>query len=201
MSAGWDAAANSVDFTLPVDLRSFERFVPRSARVLDFGCGYGRITALLRDRGYVDVQGYDASAAMIARGVRIHPALKLAPCLPSAIPEPPASFDAAVLCALLTSIAGKSERADVIRELLRVLKPGGVVHVAEVLRGPAIAYSCGGTFEWRPGITMKHFEQSELVQLFADFDQLAECRVDAASLSGAPIVALHYFGRKRVESS
>ncbi|MGB5589292.1 MAG: class I SAM-dependent methyltransferase [Gammaproteobacteria bacterium] len=38
--------------------------------MLDYGCGYGRVTRLLTSMGYEAVLGYDISEAMLARGRR-----------------------------------------------------------------------------------------------------------------------------------
>jgi SAM-dependent methyltransferase len=101
----------------------------RARRVLDHGCGAGRHTLLLVQRGY-DVTGIDisprgceltrrrlASAGLTAE-VRVGDIREL--------PEPPASFDAVVSRGVITH--GTS--ADVqlsLGEIARVLRPGGLV--------------------------------------------------------------------------
>ena len=38
------------------------------AKILDYGCGYGRLAAELREAGFRNVTGIDPASAMIARG-------------------------------------------------------------------------------------------------------------------------------------
>ena len=61
----WDRIAPNAVFTLPLDVPRLRRFVDPTARVLDYGCGYGRQLAELRRLGYCDLAGVDASAAMV----------------------------------------------------------------------------------------------------------------------------------------
>lgn len=70
VALSWNDVAASVEFTLKIDARQFRRRVPLCSRVLDYGCGYGRVTRLLTSMGYEAVLGYDISEAMLARGRR-----------------------------------------------------------------------------------------------------------------------------------
>jgi SAM-dependent methyltransferase len=44
-------------FTHTLDPELLEECLPLSARILDYGCGYGRLTAQLAALGYGDVRG------------------------------------------------------------------------------------------------------------------------------------------------
>lgn len=192
----WDAIADTVDFTMPIALAEFQQRVPRSSRILDYGCGYGRVSAVLLANGYRNLQGYDVSTRMVARGTRLNPGLRLAVCSHGSLPEESGSFDAAVSYALLTSIPQEVERQHVVQELFRLLKPTGIVHVAEFLRAPKTIYSADGVCESRNGIAMKHFTGGEIEGLFSGFEPLAAVHIEVKSLSGSPMPAIHYFGRK-----
>ena len=64
----WDSVAKSVNFTLNIDLQEFRNHVPLNSTILDFGCGYGRVTNKLFNLGYESVVGIDTLFEMIARG-------------------------------------------------------------------------------------------------------------------------------------
>lgn len=59
----------------PEEALLLERYVPPGAKVLDLGCGTGRIAGHLRDRGCSYV-GVDASTEMIEAAKKLHPELR-----------------------------------------------------------------------------------------------------------------------------
>lgn len=94
----------------------------RGRRVLDVGCGTGRLAALLAERHGCKVWGVDVSAEMLAvarervpRGV----GLKLAPA--EDLPFRDATFERAVL----TLVVHHLDRPRAFGEIARVLEPGG----------------------------------------------------------------------------
>ncbi len=66
----WDGAAGVKRFTHPLERGFFAGRVPKDARILDLGCGYGRIVSDLSAEGYGNVVGIDISGGMIERGRR-----------------------------------------------------------------------------------------------------------------------------------
>lgn len=62
----WNREGAAKTFTHPVNLDWLRKHLEPKTRILDFGCGYGRITALLSEQGY-QVVGVDAAAAMIEK--------------------------------------------------------------------------------------------------------------------------------------
>jgi SAM-dependent methyltransferase len=51
------------DADMSVNRAAFLRYLPRSGRVLDAGCGSGRDALAVREAGF-DVEAFDASAAL-----------------------------------------------------------------------------------------------------------------------------------------
>ncbi|RSO16132.1 class I SAM-dependent methyltransferase, partial [Streptomyces sp. WAC 06725] len=48
----WETAGATKTFTHPLDAELLAAYVPRDVPVLDYGCGYGRLTAELGAVGY-----------------------------------------------------------------------------------------------------------------------------------------------------
>lgn len=119
----WDADAYATRSSLQTSegLALMERVAALpGARLLDLGCGDGRITeALARERGF-SVVGLDASPEMVraaaSRGLEVIEASA------NAIPAPDASFDVVFSNAALHWV---DDHPAVVRHIARVLRPGG----------------------------------------------------------------------------
>jgi SAM-dependent methyltransferase len=98
-----------------------------STRVLDAGCGTGRIARRLSDRGCV-VTGVDLSPGMLAVARRDHPDLDLAEGSLTDLPFDDGVFDG-VLCWYSLIHLTDDELPVALAEVARVLRPGGVVLV------------------------------------------------------------------------
>ena len=101
-------------------------------RLLDWGCGWGQVTALLRERG-VDVHAFDyrpeeegVGEAPLERFPEI--ACTFSP-EPVALPFDDASFDAVLSCGVLEHV---QDPAGSLAELHRVLRPGGRLYVTKL---------------------------------------------------------------------
>jgi ubiquinone/menaquinone biosynthesis C-methylase UbiE len=94
----------------------------KGLRVLDVGCGTGYYTARLRQHGF-DVTGIDASPEMLEQARVRNPDVALRQADVEHLPFPDASFDI-VICIEVLRYLPRSNGC--IREMARVLKPGGV---------------------------------------------------------------------------
>lgn len=128
----WEGTGATKTFTHPLDRALLEQYVPRDARILDFGCGYGRLTAQLVDFGYRDVHGVDPSRALIERGGREHPELPLAWLEALPLPFDDGSFDAALLFVILGVVTGDADQEALLAELARLVRPSGVLYISDV---------------------------------------------------------------------
>ncbi len=99
-----------------------------SGRVLDAGCGTGRITRHLADRGCT-VEGVDVSSGMIAAARRAHPELTFAVASISDLPYRADTF-AGVLLWYSTIHTPPGRLPHLFAEAARVLHAGGYVLVA-----------------------------------------------------------------------
>ena len=99
-------------------------------RVLDAGCGRGRNARWLVDHG-ADLLGIDHSPQALAEArerLGLGPERLLEARL-EALPCDDSSFDAVSCCAVLHFAADHQAFADMLDELVRVLRPGGVLFV------------------------------------------------------------------------
>ncbi|WP_324611381.1 class I SAM-dependent methyltransferase, partial [Streptomyces sp. NRRL F-5755] len=98
----WETTGATKTFTHPLDTELLAAYVPRDAPVLDYGCGYGRLTAELVAAGYGDVRGVDVSRALVERGGREHPGVRLGDWGGGPLPFGGGGFGGAVLFAGVT---------------------------------------------------------------------------------------------------
>ena len=128
----WDREGTTKTFSHPVNMDWLREHLKPDARILDYGCGYGRVAALLYEQGYREVVGVDASGGMIEKARRLHPQLSFQQITPPNVPFPDGFFDAAVLFAVLTCIPADDDQRAVVNELHRVTRPGGLLYVSDL---------------------------------------------------------------------
>ena len=129
-----EALRRRVDITAPVDPQM---------RILDFGCGVGRVMEAVAELGFENVDGVDISAAMIEHA-------SSSPLLAnsrfwvtdghSAGGAPDGQYDLAYSFICMQHISMRQTRIDIIRSLARALKPGGTL-VLELMYYPSILSS------------------------------------------------------------
>ena len=105
--------------------KTFERFVPKDARVLDAGAGTGLVGVELSRLGYTDLEAMDLSRGMLdeARSKRVYGDFHQ-----MVMGEPLGfdtdSYDAAICVGVLTLGHAPAHSLD---ELVRIVRPGGCI--------------------------------------------------------------------------
>jgi SAM-dependent methyltransferase len=122
----------------------------RGRRVLDLGCGKGRFARVLAARG-ARVVGLDVSAAMLAAAGRAG----LDRVLGSArrLPFPAGSFDAAIAVEVFEHLEPPAID-DACRELVRVLRPGGLFVLVD-----KNVHAMNARRPWLPAVLVKWLDQ------------------------------------------
>lgn len=101
-------------------------FTDTSASVLDLGCGTGRTTKPLAERGY-DVNGVDLSDALVEQARDCHPDLTFETGDATDLEFPDETFEYVLFAGRgIDDIRPAAERLRAILEVWRVLEPGGV---------------------------------------------------------------------------
>lgn len=203
----WDAAAATKTFTHPLHLPWLDG-IGRHAAILDYGCGYGRTMADLRRSGFDNLTGVDTSPGMIARARRLHPTMRCAVLdAPPALPCPDAGFTAVLLFAVLTCVPGDDAQHRLIGELYRVLRPGGVLYVSDLLlqhdeRNRSRYESCAGryagygVFETGDGAVCRHHSRERLSTLLSRFETVGTRTIPVPTMNGHTSTGIQILARK-----
>lgn len=216
----WDRAAAEKNFTTPLPLAALQERLPPDARILDYGCGYGRALRQLADAGFTNTLGMDFSTEMLERGRKLWPDLRFAACGPEGLPLPDAEgcsgmdagcnpgMDAALLLAVLTCIRHDADQNALLAELHRVLRPGGLLLVNDFLLSDDARsrtrykqfepiFGTYGVFEIPGGGIMRHFAPDRLRTLLSDFEILSWDEQTFTTMNGNPARGLTVFAKKR----
>jgi ubiquinone/menaquinone biosynthesis C-methylase UbiE len=116
--------------TLTIELLACRRPVSGSA-ILNVGCGPGYTAALLATNFGLRPTGLDPSTILLVKAVRQAPAAAFIQGVATAIPCRSQSFET-VIAECVLSLTGDIEQ--ILREMYRVLKPGGVLFLSDIYR-------------------------------------------------------------------
>lgn len=108
------------------DLTPFLDYTVSGDKVLDLGCGNGRLFFTLKDKG-VEYVGVDNSEKLIEEAKKKAPEADFRVVDILKLPFPDNYFDKVYCIATLHHIPSKEIRGEVLREIKRVLKPNGLL--------------------------------------------------------------------------
>ncbi len=128
-------SAKDIPTTIELDPVIY-KYTTSGCRVLDIGCGTGKVTIPLASRGF-SVTGVDinAEALKMAKSTSELQEIPQSPLFAQTdatnLPFSDATFDMVIMQAFLTTITSKEDRSKVMQEACRVLKPGGNLYLAD----------------------------------------------------------------------
>jgi len=203
----WDSVSQKKEFTTLLDLTLAEPFIDPDAFIVDYGCGYGRTLNQLWQQGYKNLLGFDFSKKMIDRGKREFPYLNLKTSQNNKISCADNSVDMVILFAVLTCIINDSDQQNLMKEIERVLKPGGIVYINDFLinhdernskryNAYEKKYRKYGVFELPEGAVLRHHDPIWINSLTRDFEQQEMKQITFKTMNGNLSNGFMYVGKK-----
>ncbi len=209
----WNGIGSKKDFEDPIYLDKLSRFLSPQSQIIEYGCGYGRAMRILRTGGYQNLVGFDFALSMITRGKQENPDLDLRFLdKPGTIPFPDESQDAVVISTVLCCIADKRELAELMSEILRVLRKKGVLYITDFLvcEHPRYRdkYAQGmqkfgewGVYTTNENLTVRHFSAQAILDLLKEFEIEWFEQFDFKTMNQNPARTFHCIARKAGSTS
>lgn len=146
---------------------------PRGGRLLEVGCGAGRfIRTISKLRPDLEPHGADLGPKSIKLASRYDDGVTYTLASATALPYADETFDTVILFDVLEHIPGVGP-IEAIDEIVRVLKPGGVVHALVPCEGqPGTLFwvlwktGLGGDLKVRHGDHVQRFDRAGLIEQF-----------------------------------
>jgi len=202
----WDQVGPRKCFAHPVNVERLRRWLKPVSRILDYGCGYGRASGILRENGFTNLVGFDPAPAMIAAARARFPAVEFQVLSDfRKIPLPDASADAALVLAVLTCIPGDDAQRAIVDEMTRVLRPGGLLYISDMwlqndtrnterYARDARKYGTYGVFDLTEGVTVRHHDRNWTESLLARYECLALDEIAIQTMNGHAASGFQWFG-------
>lgn len=202
----WDRVAHEKRFSHPLRLDWMGKYSNKQARILDYGCGYGRILGELAKAGFQNVFGVDFSEAMLARARVVVPQAGLVRNDGHSLAFQNECFDVLILFAVLTCIPDNNQQCELLAEVTRVLRPNGLLYVSDLLvnndsrnreryERDEASYGCYGVFELPEGVVVRHHTKEWIEEITRPFRQLENDEFTVTTMNGNASAAFQYLGR------
>jgi ubiquinone/menaquinone biosynthesis C-methylase UbiE len=175
----------------------------RSAKILDYGCGGGKVSRRLVGAGFENIIGVDISETMIerARESTSSEKIEFLKISNNKMSFSSDTFDAAICCYVFINTPTRSDISAISNELFRTIKPGGFLYLLDTNpRSTGIRFS---TFlNGKPGITYENGDRREVIldipgqEAFRIIDTHWALETYLSALSLAGFAAFHVSERR-----
>ncbi|HKO63538.1 MAG TPA: class I SAM-dependent methyltransferase [Pyrinomonadaceae bacterium] len=201
----WNRVASQKSFSHPLRADWLTPRLPSGAYILDVGCGYGRTLQQLLEAGFPNCVGLDVSEGMLARyRSEVHSA-RLVRNDGHDFPLQHESVDAVLLFAVLTCIPADTEQLYLVNEVRRVLRPGGLLYISDLLvnqdaRNRERYQRCErrfgryGVFELPEGVVVRHHSEEWIREITRPFERLEYEPFNVTTMNGNSSSAFQYLG-------
>lgn len=113
-----------------IQWEGLKRYLNPGTKLLDFGCGTGRFSSRISAMK-IDYIGIDSSVGMIEKAHGLNPLNIYINFDGLSIPCKDNEFDTVLFCGVFQYIIGQDECEKIVREIVRVLKPGAIILLLE----------------------------------------------------------------------
>jgi SAM-dependent methyltransferase len=207
----WNRVAPQKTFAHPLRVHWLTNRLPKSSRIIDVGCGYGRTVSELFEAGFTRCVGLDFSAGMLDRCRNEVPNAALVQNGGNGIPLQRKSVDAVLLFAVLTCVPGDAQQLALMDEVWRVLRPNGLLYISDLLlnqdeRNRAryeqyeARFSSYGVFELPEGVVVRHHSEQWIEEITRRYERLEYEPFTVTTMNGNSSSAFQYLGRKALTS-
>lgn len=207
----WDSVAQTKTFTHPINSALLLKYVSTADKIVDFGCGYGRIVKELTDQNFKNVTGFDTSQDLINRGQQngIQTIFHFTDI--DTFPVDNNSVDCFLLFAVLTCIPSNQAQKKLVSTLISKLKPNGIIYISdyylqddrsevkryEYLNGDQNNF---GTFTLPEGATFRHHTKEWIAELIKDFKIKESLTIDVKTMNGNSAKAFQLIIQKTADT-
>ena len=196
----WHNEGSQKVFTHPIH-QEWLSGVDRNASVLDFGCGYGRLTPDLRKQGFSWVYGYDSSEPLIKRAIKENPGAIYNDNIDQLSGE---YFDLILCFALFTSCPSANEQTKLVSLINSLTQERALLYISDYQTDDNPSYleryeerqlNIYGCFQSGSAV-FRHHLNGHFDGLLPNWRKLQERTVESKTLNGKEINIHQYLYAK-----
>lgn len=202
----WNQIGSEKDFEDPLYLEKISAYLTPNSKILEYGCGYGRILEILHAHGYHNLIGFDFAPRMIARGKALYPHLDMH-LVENGLPLPDKSVDTVIMSTVLCCMVEDAKQKEIITELRRVLKYSGILYLSDFLISDEARYTekyaagfdkfgIHGIYQTSENLIVRHLTATHVMDLLRDFDIQWFEQFDFKTMNNNPARTFHCVAKK-----
>lgn len=199
----WNEIGSKKTFEDPLYINKLQPYLNEDSRIVEYGCGYGRLLNILQTKGYQNLTGFDYAPNMIERGSQLYPTLNLNLIEKSAeVPLEDNAADLVIMSTILCCMIENQEQIKLIEEIKRILKKGSILYLADFMvsdhpryfekyqKGKE-AFGQWGIYTTNENITVRHYSTKWIMELLKDFNIKWFEQTDFKTMNQNPAKTFH----------